>query len=75
MWPNFILIVLRIQKKQKRKRKRKRKNSKVSLPLCSNVYDDITDFAICGFYKDTKIKICQIGQVQKKLKDFRPSGI
>ena len=44
---NFILIVLRIQKKY----------AKVQLPLCSNVYDDVTDFAICGFHKNTKINI------------------
>ena len=51
MWPNFILIVLRIQ------RAKAQKWAKVSLPLCSSVYDDVTDFAICGFYKNTKVKI------------------
>ena len=27
---------------------------KVWLPVCSNVYDDITDFEICGFHKNKK---------------------
>ena len=26
------------------------------LALCSNVYDDVKDFAICGFYKTQKSK-------------------
>ena len=25
------------------------------LPLCSNTYDDVTDFKICGFHKNQKI--------------------
>ena len=29
------------------------------LPLCSDVYDDVTDFAISGFCKNIKIKISQ----------------
>ena len=29
----------------------------MELTLCSNVYNDVTDFEICGFYKNTKIKI------------------
>ena len=27
----------------------------MQLPLCGNVYDDVTDFEICGFHKNTKI--------------------
>ena len=40
IWPSFILIVLRIQKKQ------------ASNFHCSNAYDDITDFKICEFKKE-----------------------
>ena len=28
----------------------------MQLPLCGNAYDDVTDFEMCGFRKDTKIK-------------------
>ena len=44
IWQNFVLIVLRIQKKY----------AKLELLLCSNVYDDSTDFEICGFQKTQK---------------------
>ena len=39
IWPNFILIVVKIQQKQ---------------ALSSNAYDDVTDFAIRRFHKNTK---------------------
>ena len=42
IWPNFILIGLRIQKKQ-------------AAMLSSNAYDDVTDFEIGGFHNNTKI--------------------
>ena len=29
----------------------------MQLPLSSNTYDDVTDFRICGFHKNTKIVI------------------
>ena len=29
----------------------------MELPLCSSAYDDVTDFEICGFHKNTKISI------------------
>ena len=31
----------------------------MQLPLCSNAYDDVTDFEIYGFHKNTKIQIYQ----------------
>ena len=31
------------------------------LPSCSNAYDDITDFEIFGFHKNTKIRISVFG--------------
>ena len=45
IWPNFIMIVVRIQK------------NKQKCPLCSNVYDDVTYFEICGFHENTKIQV------------------
>ena len=29
----------------------------MKLPLCSNANDEVTDFEICGFHKNTKIYI------------------
>ena len=45
--PNFILIVLSIQKNK----------AEVWLPLPSNAYDDVTNFEICRTDKITKIVI------------------
>ena len=45
--PNFILIVLSIQKNK----------AEVWLPLPSNAYDDVTNFEICRTHKITKIVI------------------
>ena len=45
IWPNFILIVLSIQKRY--------------FQLCSSAYDNITDFEIWGFHINTKMQISQ----------------
>ena len=31
----------------------------MQLSLCSNIYDDVTDFEICGFYKNRKSRYQQ----------------
>ena len=43
--PSFILILNSIQEKK----------SKTYFLICSNVYDDVINFKICGFRKNTKI--------------------
>ena len=45
IWLNFIFILTRILKKQ----------LEVQRLMYSNVYDDITDFEVCGFTKNTNI--------------------
>ena len=37
--------------------------SKSVTSLCSNVFDDVTDFEICGIHKNTKIYISQKGDI------------
>ena len=45
IWPHFMSIVRRIQKKI----------SKNVTTIRRSVYDDVTDFEICGFHKNIKI--------------------
>ena len=44
-WPNFVLLVVGIQKKL----------LKMIRLACSNAYDDVEDFEICGIHKNTEI--------------------
>ena len=45
--PNFLLMKIRIHKKW----------AEMWFLLCSNAYNDVTDFEICWFHKKTKISI------------------
>ena len=31
--------------------------------MCSNIYDDVKDFEVCGFIKNTKIKLFSEGTI------------
>ena len=33
-----------------------KKQSKVYLPICSNAYDDVSDFEVCRYHKNLKPK-------------------
>ena len=45
IWPNFILVLSRFLKKQR----------EVYLLMFNNVYDNITDFQVFEYTKNTKI--------------------